>query len=401
MVQAPVLALPNFSKTFTLETNASGLGIGAVLQQEGHPIAFLNALSRVSSGAELNTMVLTSITTNILQQVKDSWTKDVQLQQVLMKLQNQTYKKDKCCGRTFRNSCNIAQIEREFPLEGNAEDKLPSSQEKTVILVVVDRLNKYAHFIVMQYPFTASTVAQVFLDNMYKLHGLPDSIVSKRDKIFLSHFWQSLFKMLKVQLKMSTAYHPQTDGQTEIVNKCLECYLRCMTGEKPKEWPMWLPMAEFWYNTNFHSAINTTPFQTIYGQTPPLHIPYVSGDSLVEKVDRTMQARGSLCKWLRFTSKELKIGWKEHQHKLSSKYYGPFMILEKIGAVAYKLQLPPSSQTGVLPHCGPNGLLLAEPVAILDKRLAKMNNKAVVYVLVKWYNHTDEDATWENYADLI
>ncbi|GKF58746.1 putative mitochondrial protein, partial [Tanacetum coccineum] len=114
-------------------------------------------------------------------------------------------------------------------------EKLPISHGKTGILVVVDRLSMYAHFMAMQHPFTASTVAQVFLDNVYRLHGMPDSIVSDRDKIFLSHFWQSLFKMLKVQLKMSTAYHPQTNGQTEIVNKCLECFLRCMTRERPKE----------------------------------------------------------------------------------------------------------------------------------------------------------------------
>ncbi|GJW60516.1 putative mitochondrial protein [Tanacetum coccineum] len=72
--------------------------------------------------------------------------------------------------------------------------------------------------------------AQLFLDNIYKLHGLPSSIISDRDKIFMSLFWQSLFKLLQVQLKMSTAYHPQIDGQTEVVNKCLECYLRCMAG---------------------------------------------------------------------------------------------------------------------------------------------------------------------------
>ncbi|GKD92384.1 putative mitochondrial protein, partial [Tanacetum coccineum] len=97
-------------------------------------------------------------------------------------------------------------------------EKLPSFHGKTVILVVVDRLSK--------------------------LHGMPESIVSDRDKIFLSHFWQSLFKVLKVQLKMSTAYHPQIDGQTEIVNKCFECFLRCVTEERPKEWTLWLPMAE-------------------------------------------------------------------------------------------------------------------------------------------------------------
>ena len=171
-------------------------------------------------------------------------------------------------------------------------ERLPVSQGKTVIFVVVDRLSKYAHFIGLQHPFTASTVAQAFMDNVYRLHGLPESIISDRDKVFLSHFWQSLFKTMKVQLKLSTAYHPQTDGQTEIVNKCLECYLRCMTGDKPKEWLMWLPMAEFWYNTNYHSSINITPYEAVYGQPPPLHIPYVPGESAVESVDRTL-AEGS------------------------------------------------------------------------------------------------------------
>ena len=101
---------------------------------------------------------------------------------------------------------------------------------------MVDRLSKYAHFIAMQHSFTTSTVAQVFQDNVYKLPGLPESIVSDRDKVFLSHFWQSMFKTLQVQLKLSIAYHPQTDGQTEVVNKCLECFLRCMCRERPKEW---------------------------------------------------------------------------------------------------------------------------------------------------------------------
>ena len=89
---------------------------------------------------------------------------------------------------------------------------VPKSHGKTVILVVVDRLSKYAHFMPLQHPFTAAQVAQVFLDNVYKLHGLPNTIVSDRDKVFLSNFWQSLFKVLKVKLQMSTTYHPQSDG---------------------------------------------------------------------------------------------------------------------------------------------------------------------------------------------
>ena len=113
-------------------------------------------------------------------------------------------------------------------------EKLALSHGKSVIMVVVDRLSKYAHFMALSHPFNASQVAQVFLDNVYRLHGLPEVIVSDRDKLFLSHFGKSMFAELKVKLKMSTAYHPQTDGQTEVVNRCLGCYLRCMYGERPK-----------------------------------------------------------------------------------------------------------------------------------------------------------------------
>ncbi|GKD62929.1 putative mitochondrial protein, partial [Tanacetum coccineum] len=177
---------------------------------------------------------------------------------------------------------------------------LPKSQGKSVILVVVDRLSKYAHFMALSHPYTASSVAQVFLDSVYKLHGLPSLIMSDRDAVFLSNFWQSLFKLLKVHLKMSTAYHPKIDGQTEV-------YLKLQP----------------------HRQVTIR---------------------------------------------------QEQQHKLSAKYYGPFMILAKVGKVAYKLEFLSTT--------------------VLDRRMAKLNNKAVVYVLVKWVNHNEEDATWELY-DLV
>jgi transposase InsO family protein len=108
------------------------------------------------------------------------------------------------------------------------------------------------------------------VDNIVKLHGVPQSIVSDRDKIFTSNFWKELFRLQGTMLKMSTSYHPQTDGQTEVVNRCLENYLHCFAGDKPKEWTRWLPWAEWWYNTTCHSATKMIPFEAVYGLPPPI-----------------------------------------------------------------------------------------------------------------------------------
>jgi hypothetical protein len=91
---------------------------------------------------------------------------------------------------------------------------LPKSGNKLVIMVVVDRLSKYAHFCALQHPFTASTVAQIFMDQLFNLHGMPHSIIYDCDPTFTNSFWQELFKLQGTQLHLSTAYHPQTDGQT-------------------------------------------------------------------------------------------------------------------------------------------------------------------------------------------
>jgi hypothetical protein len=109
---------------------------------------------------------------------------------------------------------------------------LPKSEGKSVIMVIVDRLTKYAHFCALSHPFKASTVATAFMETVQKLHGSPKIIVSDRDPIFTGHFWTELFSCLGTQLAHSSSYHPQSDGQTEIVNKCLEGYLRCFVSDK-------------------------------------------------------------------------------------------------------------------------------------------------------------------------
>ena len=121
----------------------------------------------------------------------------------------------------------------------------PWSDGYNAILVVVDRYTKYAHFLLLRHPFTAPQVAKVFMNNVVKLHGIPLSIVSDRDKVFTSSFWRELFKLLDTQLLLSTAYHPQTYGQTERVNQCLEQYLRCATQATPGNWVKWISLAEF------------------------------------------------------------------------------------------------------------------------------------------------------------
>jgi IS30 family transposase len=113
---------------------------------------------------------------------------------------------------------------------------LPVSEGFNCILVVVDRFSMYSHFLPLKHPFIALQVAKLLLDAVVRLHGLPKSIVSDRDKIFTSHLWKELFRFTDTTLLISTAYHPQTDGSTERVNQCLKMFLKCCVHDFPKKW---------------------------------------------------------------------------------------------------------------------------------------------------------------------
>lgn len=129
---------------------------------------------------------------------------------------------------------------------------LPSSHGFTCILVVVDLFSKYSHFIAIKHPFTALSVAKIFMIHICKLHGMPAAIVSDHDRIFRSQLWRELFRLSGVDLRLSSVYHPQSDGQTERVNQCLEQYLPCFANAAPSKWYEWIHLAEFWYNSSWH-----------------------------------------------------------------------------------------------------------------------------------------------------
>jgi transposase InsO family protein len=151
--------------------------------------------------------------------------------------------------------------------------------------VVVDKFTKFAHFLPLHHPFSAAHVAKVFIDNVYKLHGLPQSIVSDRDKVFTSKLCQELFTLANVQLRMSATYHPQSDEQIERVNQCLETYLRCFVHACSKKWIQWLSQAEFWYNTCMHSAIGVSPSEALCGHHPRVFGISVDDTSSAETLD--------------------------------------------------------------------------------------------------------------------
>ncbi|WVZ84790.1 hypothetical protein U9M48_031778 [Paspalum notatum var. saurae] len=167
---------------------------------------------------------------------------------------------------------------------------LPRVHGKTVILTVVDRFSKFAHFIPLAHPYTATTVARAFFVEIVRLHGIPSSIVSDCDPVFTSAFWRELFHLSGVKLKMSSAFHPQTDGQSEATNKIIAMYLRCLTGDRPRQWVQWLLWVEYCYNSSYQASLGTSPFKVVYGRNPPLW-PYDESSAKLPAADQQLRDR--------------------------------------------------------------------------------------------------------------
>ncbi|PWA58030.1 hypothetical protein CTI12_AA406450 [Artemisia annua] len=299
---------------------------------------------------------------------------------------------------------------------------LPAYRGITVILVVVDRLTKYAHFGSLPTSFNAHKVAEVFLEIVVKHHGIPKTIVSDRDPIFVSTFWKQLFHFSGTQLNHSTAYHPQTDRQTEVVNRCLEQYLRAMVSNRPQQWVRSLPWAEYCYNSSYHSSIKMSPFQELYGRLPLTIIPYPPGSSKVAAVDDLLVERDGLLRHLKGDMVLVKIQpyrqitlAKRLSNKLAKRYYGPYKVEARVGKVAYRLALPNSSKihpvfhVSILKSFTGNGCEMVtplpeefmdeqpmeQPVRVCDSRMVLQNGKLEQQVLIQWSSRSPEEATWE------
>lgn len=329
---------------------------------------------------------------------------------------------------------------------------LPPSFGYTTIMVVIDRLTKFAHFVPLKSDYSSKTVAEAFMNYIVKLHGIPKSIVSDRDKVFTSDFWKRLFEIQGTTLAMSSAYHPQSDGQSEILNKCLEMFLRCFTFENPKAWYKALTWAEYWYNTAHHTSIGMTPFKALYGRDPPAltryrpqpNDPITVQEQLVER-DRTLQQLKSNLERAQVYMKnqadkkrrdlELQVGdWVlvrlqpyrqqsvalRKNKKLGMRFFGPFMIIAKVGVVAYKLQLPEEAKIHSVFHVSqlkpfkggtteqymPLPLTMTDigpivlPAKVLAARVIQQGELKIPQVLIQWTNMPPDESTWEGLEDM-
>ncbi|CAA7053553.1 unnamed protein product [Microthlaspi erraticum] len=240
------------------------------------------------------------------------------------------------------------------------------------IFVVVDRFSKMVHFVPCKKTTDAVQVATLFFREIYRLHGLPLSIVSNRDSRFLSHFWRSLWKLLRTSLDMSSAYYPQSDGQTEVVNRSLGNMLRCLVGSNIKSWDTILCKAEFAFNHAVNRSTSFSPFRVVYGIVPRgpaglgvtpdatrdhgQAIDFVANlsfihaqihDNLQIASAKYKEAADRHCRDVQFKVGDLvwAIITKDmfpprEYNKLKTRKIGPLEVLEKINANAYRVKLP-------------------------------------------------------------
>ncbi|KAI3678514.1 hypothetical protein L6452_37809 [Arctium lappa] len=321
------------------------------------------------------------------------------------------------------------------------------------IWVIVDRLTKSAHFLPIKETYSLEKLARLYIDEIVTRHGVPSSIVSDRDARFTSAFWKSLQRELGSQLKMSTAYHPQTDGQSERTIQTLEDMLRACVIDFKGLWEIHLPLIEFSYNNSYHASIQAAPFEALYGRKCRTTLCWnevcerqLAGPEIVQvTTDKVNQIRARLKiaqdRQKMYADKrrkpiEFQIGdrvmlkvspWKGvirfgKKGKLRPRFFGPFIITDRVGEVAYELDLPESLR-GIHPTFHVSNLkkclaeadivvplediqvdeklsYIEEPVAITDIKIKKLRNKEIRLLKVQWKFHQGQESVWEVEADM-
>ncbi|KAD6453180.1 hypothetical protein E3N88_07885 [Mikania micrantha] len=316
------------------------------------------------------------------------------------------------------------------------------------IWVIVDRLTKSAHFLPIREDFKMEKLAKLYITEIITRHGVPMSIISDRDSRFTSRFWQSMQKALGTRLDLSTAYHPQTDGQTERTIQTLEDMLRCCVVDFGGSWDNHLPLIEFSYNNSYHTSIKCAPFEALYGRkcrspvcwaeigesqiTGP-EIIQETTDKIAQIKDRIKSARDRQKSYADNRRKPLEFAigdkvmlkvspWKGvvrfgKKGKLAPRYVGPFEILDRIGPVAYKLQLPQelggvhdtfhvsnlkkclSDETLIIPldevRLDDKLHFIEEPIEVMDRDVKTLKRSRIPIVKVRWNSKRGPEFTWE------
>lgn len=334
-----------------------------------------------------------------------------------------------------RNNQEPSTVLRSFKDSRNLK---PRNDEYDSILVMVDRLTKYTHFIPCMKSITAEELAHLVLDRLIRYHGIPKSFITDRDKLFTSNYWKTLVSTMGIKHKLSTAYHPQTDGQTERANQTLEAYLRHYVNYAQDNWVNYLPMAQLALNQQISATTGVTPFYANFGKHPNL---FMEPGSQHPNADKAMTTSDELKKLheqlrqkilssqdgLRESRKkskpdpQLKVGDKVYlltrnlrsqrtTRKLDHVKVGPFLISEVRGPVNYKLQLPDDAKIHPVFHI--SLLEPADPETPLQTtfhfqieeddefEVEQILEQRGQRYLVKWRGYPHSENTWEPKQNL-
>ncbi|KAI3821490.1 hypothetical protein L1987_09058 [Smallanthus sonchifolius] len=292
--------------------------------------------------------------------------------------------------------------------------KLPrTSSGYDSIWVIIDRLTKSAHFLPIREDYRVEKLARIYIDEIVSRHGVPLNIISDLDARFTSRFWQSLQTALGTRLDLSTAYHPQTDGQTERTIQTLEDMRRACVIDFGGNWDSHLSLIEFSYNNSYHTSINMAPFEALYGRKCRSPICWneigeaqITGPELIQETsDKTIQIRD------KYSSS------KESAKELCRQTSKTLGIPSRIGKVAYKLELPPSLgnvhptfHVSNLKKCladenlhiplddvriGETMHFVEKPVEIMDREVKQLKRSRIPIVKVRWESKRGPEFTWE------